>query len=129
LTVPGTGQTVKMTNNGTGLVSPIPGYAETVSAVGREYVLSTEDGDKTAITFHEIIRYDPTTFKGAGIVIAVFDRNATGMLAPFNGMMVVGTYFEDPNVRAAIRIVFLIEYKDRYDRREISGSTIRNYAR
>jgi hypothetical protein len=51
------------------------------------------------------------------------------MLAPFNGMMVVGTYFEDPNVRAAIRIVFLIEYKDRYDRREISGSTIRNYAR
>jgi hypothetical protein len=45
-------------NNGTALVSPIPGYAETVSAVGREYVLSTEDGDKTAITFHEIIRYD-----------------------------------------------------------------------
>jgi hypothetical protein len=111
LTVPGTGQTVKMTNNGTGLVSPIPGYAETVSAVGREYVLSTEDGDKTAITFHEIRRYDPTTFKGAGIVIAVFDRNATGMLAPFNGMMVVGTYFEDPNVRAAIRIVFLIVLK------------------
>jgi hypothetical protein len=59
LTVPDTGQTVKMTNNnGTGLVYPIPGYAETVSAVGREYVLSTEDGDKTAITFHEIIRYD-----------------------------------------------------------------------
>jgi hypothetical protein len=59
LTVLGTGQSVKMTdNNGTGLVSPIPGYAETVSAVGREYVLSTEDGDKTAITFHEIIRYD-----------------------------------------------------------------------
>jgi hypothetical protein len=44
-------------------------------------------------------------------------------------MMVVGTYFEDPNVRAAIRIVFLIEYKDRYDRREISGSTIRNYVK
>jgi len=43
-------------NNGTGLVSPIPSYVETVSVVGREYVLSTEDGDKTAITFHEIIR-------------------------------------------------------------------------
>jgi hypothetical protein len=57
LTGLGTGQTVKMIdNNGTGLVSPIPGYAETVSAVGREYVLSTEDGDKTAITFHEIDR-------------------------------------------------------------------------
>jgi hypothetical protein len=43
LAVPGTGQTVKMTNNGTGLVPPIPGYADTVIAVGREYVLSTED--------------------------------------------------------------------------------------
>lgn len=111
MTVPDTGQTVMMTNNGTGLVSPIPGYVETVSAVGREYVLSTEDGDKTAITFHEIIRYDPTTFKGAGIVIAVFDRNVTDILAPFNDMMVVGTYFEDPNVRAATRIVFLIVLK------------------
>src|SRR5919107_1208466 len=100
-----------MTNNGTGFVSLIPGYAEAVSAVGREYVLSTEDGDKTAITFNEIIRYDPTTFKGAGIVIEVFDRNATGMLAPFNFMTVVGTYFEDPNVRAATRIVFLIVLK------------------
>ena len=109
--VPGTGQTVKMTNNGTGLVSTVLGYAETVSAVGREYVLSTEDGDKTAITFHEIIRYDPTTFKGSGIVIAGFDRNATSLLAPFNGMMVVGTYFEDPNVLAATRIVFLIVLK------------------
>jgi hypothetical protein len=35
------------------------------------------------------------------LLIAVFDRNATGKLAPFNGMMVVGTYFEDPNIRAA----------------------------
>jgi len=43
-------------NNGTGLVSPIPSYVKTVSVVGREYVLSTENGDKTAITFHEIIR-------------------------------------------------------------------------
>jgi hypothetical protein len=42
LIVPGTGQTVKMTNNGTGLVSPIPGHAETVSAVGREYMPSQQ---------------------------------------------------------------------------------------
>jgi hypothetical protein len=31
----------------------------------------------------------------------VFDRNATGSLAPFNGMMVVGTHEEDPNAAAA----------------------------
>ena len=43
--MPGNGPTVKITNNGSGLVSPVPGYAETVSAFGREYALSTEDGD------------------------------------------------------------------------------------
>ena len=53
-----------MTNNGTGLISPIPGYAETVSAVGKEYVLSTEDGDRTAITFHEIITIEARNHQG-----------------------------------------------------------------
>jgi hypothetical protein len=31
----------------------------------------------------------------------VFDNNATGSLAPFNGMMVVGTHEEDPSTLAA----------------------------
>jgi hypothetical protein len=31
----------------------------------------------------------------------VFDNNATGSLAPFNGMMVVGTHEEDPITQAA----------------------------
>jgi hypothetical protein len=31
----------------------------------------------------------------------VFDNNATGSLAPFNGMMVVGTHEDDPTTRAA----------------------------
>ena len=48
-----------------------------------------------------IVRYDPATFEGKGLVIAVFDRNATGSLAPFNGMMVVGTHEEDPSTQAA----------------------------
>ena len=70
----------------------------TVSAYGKENVFSSEDGDTTAITFHEIVHYDPTTFKGKGIVEAVFDANATGSLAPFNGMFVAGIHEEDPNV-------------------------------
>jgi hypothetical protein len=101
MTVPDTGETINMTNNGTGLVSPVPGYTDTVSAYGREHVFS-EDSDTSAITFYEIIRYDPTTLQGKGIVIAVFDSNATGSLAPFNGMMVVGTHKEDPNTPATI---------------------------
>jgi hypothetical protein len=36
---------------------------------------------------------------------------------------------QDPNWIINKIVAFLIEYKDRYARREISGSTIRNYAR
>ena len=101
MTVPDTGETVNMTNSGSGLVSPVPGYNETVSAYGREHVFSQNDNDTTAITFYEIIRYDPVTFEGKGLVIAVFDNNATGSLAPFDGMMVVGTHEEDSETQAA----------------------------
>ncbi len=46
------------------------------------------------------MQYDPTTFQSRGLVTAaVFDRNATGNLAPFNGMLVVGTHEEDPNTQ------------------------------
>jgi hypothetical protein len=106
MTVPDTGETINMTNNGTAFISPVPGYTDTVSASGREYVFSEDDGDTTAITFYEIIRYDPTTFQGNGLVIAVFDNNATGSLAPFNGMMVAGTHGEDPNTQAATIILW-----------------------
>jgi hypothetical protein len=101
MTVPDTGETINMTNNGTAFISFVPGYNETVSAYGREYVFSEDDNDTTAITFNEIIRYNPETFEGSGLVIAVFDNNATGSLAPFNGMMVVGTHEEDPSTQAA----------------------------
>ena len=101
MTVPDTGETINMTNNGTAFISFVPGYADTVSAYGMEYVFSEDDNDTTAITFYEIIRYDPATFEGKGLVIAVFDNNATGSLVSFNGMMVVGTHEEDPSTQAA----------------------------
>jgi hypothetical protein len=101
LTVPDTGQTINMTNNGSGLVSAVAGYVGALSAYGKENVFSSEDGDSAAITFHEIIRYDPTTLQGKGFVVAVFDANATGSVAPFNGMFVVRTHEEDPNVKGA----------------------------
>jgi hypothetical protein len=102
MTVPDTGETVNMTNNGTAIISPVPEYADTVSAYGRGNVFSSEDDDDTsAITFYEIVRFDPATFEGKGLVIAVFDNSATGSLAPFNGMMVVGTHEEDPSTQTA----------------------------
>jgi hypothetical protein len=91
MTVPDTGKTINMTNNGTAIISPVTGSPGTVSAYGRESVFS-EDGDTIAITFHEIIQSDSSTPQGKGVGIAVFDRNATGLLAPFNGMIAAGTH-------------------------------------
>jgi hypothetical protein len=45
------------------------------------------------------VRYNPTTLEGKGLTIAVFDANATGSLAPFNGMFIVGTHEEDPSIQ------------------------------
>jgi hypothetical protein len=95
LTVPDTGETINMTNNGTALVSSVTG-----SAYGRENVFS-EDGDTTAITFYKIVHGDPETLETRGVIIAVFDRNATGPLAPFNDMLTVGIHDEQPNAEAA----------------------------
>ena len=66
-----------------------------VLVYGRENVFA-EDGDTTAITYYEIAKYDPTTFRGNGIIIGVFDSNATGSLAPFNGMIVTGIHDDNP---------------------------------
>jgi len=91
LTVPDTGETINVTNNGTAISSSVTG-----TSFGRESVFS-EDGDSTAITFYEIAKSDPATPQTKGIRIAVFDSNATGSLAPFNGMIVVGLHDEQPN--------------------------------
>ena len=100
--VPDTGEIINMTNNGTAFGSLVPQANNTVISYGRENVFSVDDGDTSAITFFEIIQYDPTTFQGKGIIGAVFDNNATGSLAPFNGMMVVGTHEESPATQEVI---------------------------
>jgi hypothetical protein len=100
--VPDTGEIINMTNNGTAFGSLVPQANNTVISYGRENVFSVDDGDTSAITFFEIIQYDPTTFQGKGIVGAVFDNNATGSLAPFNSMMVIGTHEESPATQEVI---------------------------
>jgi hypothetical protein len=56
--------------------------------------IRTQGGEEIAtVTFYEIDRHpDITTGEGKGIVIAVINTNTTsGMLAPLNGMILVGT--------------------------------------
>ena len=91
LTVPDTGETIDVTSNGTAILSSVTG-----TSYGRESFFA-EDGDSTAITFYEIVKEDPATLQTRGITTAVFDSNATGRLAPFNGMIVVGLHDEQPN--------------------------------
>ena len=91
LTVPDTGETIDVTNNGTAILSSVTG-----TSFGRESFIA-ENGDSTAITFYEIVKDDPETLQTRGITTAVFDSNATGSLAPFNGMIVIGLREEPPN--------------------------------
>jgi hypothetical protein len=100
--VPDTGEIINMTNNGTAFGSIAPQANNTVISYGRENVFSVDDGDTSAITFFEFIQYDPATFRGNGLVTAVFDNNATGSLAPFNGMLVAGIHEEDPATQTVI---------------------------
>jgi hypothetical protein len=91
LTVPDTGETINVTNNGTAISSSVTG-----TLYGRESFFA-EDGDSTAITFYEIVKDDPETLQTRGITTAVFDSNGTGSLASFNDMIVVGLHEEQPN--------------------------------
>jgi hypothetical protein len=69
MTVPDTGQTINMTNNGTAIISPVPGAAPgTIGAYGRESVFSQDDNDTTAITFYEIVQYQSEPFQGKGTI-------------------------------------------------------------
>lgn len=91
MSAPSTGKKINMTSTGYAIVSG----KNPVFAYGREHVHSP-DGDSTAITYYEILQYNPATLQGKGITIAVFDGNATRVLAPFNNMVVVGTHEDNP---------------------------------
>jgi hypothetical protein len=85
-----------VTNNGTLLGSSV-----TQSAYGME-TIRTEDGETSTITFYEIVQSNPATRQEKGIITEVFDRNATGTFAPFNGMVLAGIYDVPSNTEEAI---------------------------
>lgn len=101
LTVPDTGETINVNNNGTAFVSSMTG-----SGFGRESVFSSKDGDSTTITFHEIMKNDPATSQTKGITMAVFDSNATGSLASFNDLIVLGLDDKQPGAGGAATKTF-----------------------
>jgi hypothetical protein len=75
---------VSFTINGSVLISFV-----TQSAQGTE-TLRTEDGETAIATFYEIVKFNPATGNGNGVITAVIDTNPAGTLAPLNDMILIG---------------------------------------
>lgn len=72
------------TSNGSALVSFI-----TQSAQGTE-TIRTGNGETATMTFYEIVKFNPATRDGKGIIIAEVQTSPTGTLASLNGMILAG---------------------------------------
>ena len=75
---------VNFTSNGSALISFV-----TQSAQGTE-TFRTEDGETAIATFYEIVKFNPATGDGNGIITAEIHTNPAGMLAPLNGVILIG---------------------------------------
>jgi hypothetical protein len=84
-------EAIRTTSNGSTLFSFI-----TQSAQGKE-TIRTQESETATATFYEIVQFNPVTRENKGIVIAVVHTNSTGILAPLNGMIVVGIDDIQPN--------------------------------
>ena len=82
---------VNFTSNGSALISFV-----TQSAQGME-TIRAEDGEIATITFYEIVKFNPATREGEGIITADVNTNPTGTLAPLNGMVLAGIDNIQPN--------------------------------
>ena len=72
------------TSNGSALVSFI-----TQSAQGTE-TIRTGNGETATMTFYEIVKFNPATRDGKGIIIAEVQTSPTGTLASLNGRILAG---------------------------------------
>jgi hypothetical protein len=87
LTLPNNNNITTIANftiNGSALVSFV-----TQSAQGTE-TIRTGNGETATITFYEIVKFNPATREGKGIIIAEVRTNPTGTLASLNGMILAG---------------------------------------
>ena len=75
---------VNFTSNGSALISFVAH-----SVQGTE-TIRTENGETATITFYEIVKFNPATSEGRGIITAEVNTNPTGTLASLNGMILAG---------------------------------------
>jgi hypothetical protein len=75
---------VNFTSDGSALISFVAH-----SVQGTE-TIRTENGETATITFYEIVKFNPATSEGKGIITAEVNTNPTGSLASLNGMILTG---------------------------------------
>jgi hypothetical protein len=86
------------TSNGSALVSFV-----TQSAQGTE-TIRARNGETATITFYEIVKFNPATSEGRGIITAEVNTNPTGTLASLNGMILAGIDDIQLNGESSIRL-------------------------
>jgi hypothetical protein len=85
LTLPNNIDTIiNFSSNGSALISFVAH-----SVQGTE-TIRTENGETATITFYEIVKFNPATSEGRGIITAEVNTNPTGTLASLNGMILAG---------------------------------------
>src|SRR5918994_2872928 len=75
---------VNFTSNGSALISFV-----TQSAQGTE-TIRTQDGETATFTFYEIVKFNPATREGKGLITAEVHTIPTGTLAQLNDMVLAG---------------------------------------
>jgi hypothetical protein len=99
ITLPNTTETISVTSTGSYL-SSLDG-----TAVGKE-VITTEDGSESAtVKIYGVAQLE----ERRGIIIALFDTNSTGRLAPLDGMILAGLIEYPPEEN--ITIITLWEWQ------------------
>jgi hypothetical protein len=67
-------------------------------------MLTTVDGKESAIArIYGLFRFNEQG-RGEGIIVAVFNTNSTGKLAPLDGMIVAGTTELHPDATGLVRV-------------------------
>ncbi len=96
LTLPNATESTRTTSKGSGIVSIFSTFA------GKE-ILTTEDGSENATTIsYEIARSNKEQGIGRGVLIAIIHTNSTGILAPLDGMILIGQEEFQPDGRALV---------------------------
>lgn len=100
LTLPNTNTNnkVNFTSNGSALIS-----FTTQSSQGAETIRTT-DGSTAILTFYEIVKFNPATGEGEGIIIAEVSTNPSGPLAPLNGIILAGIDDIRPNGQSNVTL-------------------------